>query len=53
LKQWCNETIIYRYDVHFSSAQLDGFWSILVSVFLIGAIVGGIAGGKLANSLGR
>ncbi|KAF0762783.1 solute carrier family 2, facilitated glucose transporter member 1-like isoform X1 [Aphis craccivora] len=53
LKQWCNETITYRYDVHFSPAQLDGLWSILVSVFLIGGIVGGIAGGKLANSLGR
>ncbi|XP_050055597.1 solute carrier family 2, facilitated glucose transporter member 1-like isoform X2 [Aphis gossypii] len=53
LKQWCNETIVYRYDVHFSPAQLDGLWSILVSVFLIGGIVGGIAGGKLANSLGR
>ncbi|CAI6365644.1 unnamed protein product [Macrosiphum euphorbiae] len=53
LKQWCNETIMNRYDVQFSSAQLDGLWSILVSIFLIGGIIGGVAGGKLANALGR
>eukprot|EP00102_Acyrthosiphon_pisum_P023191 XP_016660401.1 PREDICTED: solute carrier family 2, facilitated glucose transporter member 1 isoform X3 [Acyrthosiphon pisum] len=53
LKQWCNETIIQRYYVQFSPAQLDGLWSILVSVFLIGGIIGGVAGGKLANALGR
>ncbi|VVC41694.1 Hypothetical protein CINCED_3A010946 [Cinara cedri] len=53
LKQWCNETIIHRYGVQFTAAQLDGLWSILVSVFLIGGIVGGIAGGRLADVLGR
>ncbi|XP_026808100.1 solute carrier family 2, facilitated glucose transporter member 1-like isoform X2 [Rhopalosiphum maidis] len=52
LKQWCNETIMDRYAVQFSPAQLDGLWSILVSVFLIGGIIGGVAGGKLANALG-
>jgi len=53
LKQWCNETIVNRYAIQFTSAQLDGLWSVLVSVFLIGGVVGGVAGGKLADVLGR
>ncbi|XP_025410653.1 solute carrier family 2, facilitated glucose transporter member 1-like isoform X2 [Sipha flava] len=53
MKQWCNETIVNRYGVHFTPTQLDGLWSILVSIFLLGGIAGGIAGGKLADILGR
>lgn len=53
MKQWCNETIAERYGVHLTRTQLDGLWSILVSVFLLGGITGGIAGGKLADILGR
>lgn len=53
LKQWCNETIVHRYGVQFTAAQLDGLWAVLVSVFLIGGILGGIAGGRLADVLGR
>jgi len=44
---------MHRYAIQFSPAQLDGLWSILVSIFLIGGIIGGVVGGKLANALGR
>jgi len=53
LKQWCEETIVERYALRLTPAQLDGVWSVLVSVFLVGGVVGGIAGGKLADLLGR
>lgn len=53
MKQWCNETIAKRYGVHFTPTQLDGLWSVMVSIFLLGGITGGIAGGKLADIWGR
>lgn len=42
-----------RYDIQLTPAELEGLWSVLVSIFLVGGIVGGLAGGKLADVLGR
>ncbi|XP_050435358.1 solute carrier family 2, facilitated glucose transporter member 1-like isoform X2 [Adelges cooleyi] len=53
LKQWCNDTILFRYAVELTKPQLDVLWSVLVSVFLIGGIIGGAAGGNLADKFGR
>ncbi|XP_050525032.1 solute carrier family 2, facilitated glucose transporter member 1-like isoform X2 [Daktulosphaira vitifoliae] len=53
VKSWCNDTILHRYAIELTKSQIDIVWSILVSIFLIGGIVGGAAGGNLANALGR
>ncbi|XP_058457766.1 solute carrier family 2, facilitated glucose transporter member 1 isoform X2 [Malaya genurostris] len=53
IKEWCNETIYETYGVVLSSGNLDTFWAIVVSVFLIGGVIGSLGGAWVADKLGR
>ncbi|XKL65783.1 hypothetical protein PGB90_009203 [Kerria lacca] len=53
LQKWCNETLISERQTNLSKAQFDLMWSLIVSVFLIGGVVGGLTGAWFADRLGR
>lgn len=53
LKHWVNETMIKERHVQLSKAQFDILWSLIVSVFLIGGVIGGLTGAWFADRLGR
>ncbi|KAI5641714.1 sugar transporter domain-containing protein [Phthorimaea operculella] len=53
IKQFCNESVISRYDVELSKRWLDTLWSCVVSIFIVGGCTGSILGAYCANSLGR
>ncbi|XP_058829585.1 solute carrier family 2, facilitated glucose transporter member 3 isoform X2 [Topomyia yanbarensis] len=53
IKEWCNETIYETYGTVLSSDALDTFWAIVVSIFLIGGVVGSLGGAWVTDKLGR
>lgn len=53
LQDWCNGTLTREHGVKLSNRQFDIFWSLIVSVFLIGAVIGGITGGWISETIGR
>ncbi|KAJ2953001.1 hypothetical protein O0L34_g7381 [Tuta absoluta] len=53
IKQFCNQSVISRYDVELSSGWLDTLWSCVVSIFIVGGCSGSILGAYCADSLGR
>ncbi|XP_075238057.1 solute carrier family 2, facilitated glucose transporter member 5-like isoform X2 [Lycorma delicatula] len=53
IKQWCNESLIIMYDFHLTQAQLNILWSTIVSIYLVGGMIGSLAGSLLADKLGR
>lgn len=53
IKSWCNLTIFERYDTVMSPGDLDTFFSVVVSIFLIGGVVGSLGGAALADKFGR
>ncbi|XP_065200108.1 solute carrier family 2, facilitated glucose transporter member 3-like isoform X2 [Planococcus citri] len=52
-KEWCNETLIQERGIHLSHAKFHVMWSLIVSVFLIGGVIGGLTGAWFADRLGR
>ncbi|KAK7582329.1 hypothetical protein V9T40_013774 [Parthenolecanium corni] len=53
LQNWTNVTYVSERGTHFSPTQFDLLWSLIVSVFLIGGVVGGLTGAWFADRLGR
>lgn len=53
IRDWCNQTVIEKYDTHLSFDQLQTLWSSVVSIFLIGGCIGSLAGAWLADRIGR
>lgn len=53
IKEWCNETIFETYGHVLSEGELDTFWAVVVSIFLIGGVIGSLGGAWLADRLGR
>uniref|UniRef100_A0A182JY07 Major facilitator superfamily (MFS) profile domain-containing protein n=1 Tax=Anopheles christyi TaxID=43041 RepID=A0A182JY07_9DIPT len=53
IKSWCNETIFETYGTVFSEGSLETFWSAVVSIFLIGGVIGSLGGAWVADRLGR
>ncbi|ERL92775.1 solute carrier family 2, facilitated glucose transporter member 5 [Dendroctonus ponderosae] len=53
IKQFCNESLIARYNSTLTSSQLDIMWSSIVSIFLIGGTIGSLSGSLLADRIGR
>ncbi|EAT42164.1 AAEL006281-PA, partial [Aedes aegypti] len=53
IKSWINDTIYERYGVVLSSSGLDMLFSIVVSIFLIGGVIGSLSGAIIADKFGR
>lgn len=53
IKEWCNETIFESYGSVLSATSLNTFWSTVVSIFLIGGVIGSLGGAWVADKLGR
>ncbi|XP_055537990.1 solute carrier family 2, facilitated glucose transporter member 3-like isoform X2 [Wyeomyia smithii] len=53
IKVWCNDTIFETYGTVLNSSNLDSFWAIVVSIFLIGGVIGSLGGAWVADKLGR
>uniref|UniRef100_A0A182P8V1 Major facilitator superfamily (MFS) profile domain-containing protein n=1 Tax=Anopheles epiroticus TaxID=199890 RepID=A0A182P8V1_9DIPT len=53
IKAWCNETIFETYGTVFTEGNLETFWSAVVSIFLIGGVIGSLGGAWVADRLGR
>uniref|UniRef100_A0A182NQ80 Major facilitator superfamily (MFS) profile domain-containing protein n=1 Tax=Anopheles dirus TaxID=7168 RepID=A0A182NQ80_9DIPT len=53
IKNWCNETIFETYGTVFTEGNLETFWSAVVSIFLIGGVIGSLGGAWVADKLGR
>ena len=53
VEQFLNESFKERYDRELSSDQISTFFSISVSMFLVGGMIGALSGGWVAEKFGR
>lgn len=53
MRHWCNETLIERYDAWLTKDSLDVLWSTVVSIFIIGGVIGSVGGAWIADRFGR
>lgn len=53
IKAWSNLTIFDTYGIVLSPGALDTFFSVVVSIFLIGGVVGSLGGAVIADKFGR
>lgn len=53
LKGFIQEVYMKRTDSQMSEDFLNLIWSIVVSIFAVGGMIGGISGGKVATKFGR
>ncbi|KAL1137775.1 hypothetical protein AAG570_009471 [Ranatra chinensis] len=53
IKAWCNQSFINNHGEHISDAKMDVIWSSIVSVFLVGGMIGSLGGSWLADKVGR
>lgn len=52
MQQWCNETLIERYDLDLGE-NLETLWSTIISIFLVGGCIGSLFAATLADKFGR
>ncbi|XP_055602382.1 solute carrier family 2, facilitated glucose transporter member 3 isoform X2 [Uranotaenia lowii] len=53
IKIWCNETLFETYGSILSEDSLNTFWAAVVSIFLVGGVIGSLGGAWVADKLGR
>lgn len=53
IKQFCNETVFERYNIALSPFSLDILWSSIVSIFIIGGVIGSLTASSTADRWGR
>ncbi|XP_014294508.1 solute carrier family 2, facilitated glucose transporter member 5 isoform X2 [Halyomorpha halys] len=53
IQKWINGSVIERYDMVLNSNQMDILWSSIVSIFLVGGMVGSLSGAWFADNFGR
>lgn len=53
VQKWINGSVIDRYDVVLSKHQMDILWSSIVSIFLVGGMIGSFSGALFADKFGR
>ncbi|KAH8371636.1 hypothetical protein KR093_008343, partial [Drosophila rubida] len=51
IKSWCDNILFSEYDTNSSWSQIDLLWTFIVSIYLIGGIIGGIIGSLCAAGL--
>lgn len=53
MKEWCNKTLIDRYNLDLGADGLVTLWSTIISIFLVGGCIGSLFAAKLADKFGR
>ncbi|XP_055921398.1 solute carrier family 2, facilitated glucose transporter member 1-like isoform X1 [Eupeodes corollae] len=53
IKDWCNVTLIEKYDWHLLESELDVLWASIVSILLLGGMVGSLCGATVSDKFGR
>ncbi|XP_039297071.1 solute carrier family 2, facilitated glucose transporter member 5-like [Nilaparvata lugens] len=53
IQKWCSEALLQRYSITLTPATLAIVWSTIVSIFLIGGMIGSLAGSWFAHQIGR
>ncbi|KAG5670887.1 hypothetical protein PVAND_001119 [Polypedilum vanderplanki] len=53
MKDWANQTLISKYEIYLSPDGIELLWSFIVSIFLIGGVVGSLGGSYIADKIGR
>ncbi|KAH8370543.1 hypothetical protein KR093_003985, partial [Drosophila rubida] len=53
MRAWCEATLLANYGLRLTPATLDTLWALIVSIFLIGGILGSACAGWAANRFGR
>lgn len=53
MKAWAHETVQNIYGTNLNEAQLDLLWSFIVSIFIVGGVIGSFMGSYVADKIGR
>ena len=53
MSQFINETYYDRHQEYISVDSLTNWWSVVVSIYCVGGIIGGLMTGFIADRLGR
>lgn len=53
IKQWCNHTLIDRYQLELGEGALVTLLATIVSIFLVGGCIGSLFAATLADKFGR
>lgn len=53
IKVYVNESMYNNYGNVLNQAQLDVLWSAIVSIFIVGGVIGSLTGSWLADVMGR
>ncbi|CAL4059871.1 unnamed protein product [Meganyctiphanes norvegica] len=53
IRKWIQETLIIKYDLHLTEHQEVSLWAIIVSIFLVGSMIGAVMGAPLVHRIGR
>lgn len=53
MRSWCAATLLQKYGMQLTPARLDTLWASIVSIYLIGGVLGSACAGWAANRFGR
>lgn len=53
IKPWCNETIFSAYNATLTIEDLEIVWASVVSIYLVGGVIGSLIGAWIADKWGR
>ncbi|KAH8297310.1 hypothetical protein KR044_010301, partial [Drosophila immigrans] len=53
IRAWCEATLLENYVLRLTPAVLDTLWALIVSIFLVGGVLGSACAGWAANRFGR
>lgn len=53
VKDWCNTTILLNYNILLSENEMQFLWASIVSIYLVGGVIGSTSGAWIADKFGR